>query len=155
MAHVHGCKSKGRPTPEYLTWVGLIQRCENPKNHLYPRYGGRGIGICERWRTSFVNFLADVGPRLPNTVSLERIDPAGHFEPGNCRWVSTIERRTMAASVRLITYGGKTQTLTEWSAETGISTQALWARLSRPEWSIEQALTVPMRARRKKAECRR
>lgn len=69
----------------YRTWVGMRQRCYNPRHKQFADWGGRGIRICERW-TSFVAFVQDVG--LPPTLSasIDRIDVNGHYEPGNVRW---------------------------------------------------------------------
>lgn len=73
---------------EYHTWLGMNQRCRNPKNPAYPNYGGRGITVCARWTekgTGFLNFFADLGPR-PEGMSLDRENVMGNYEPGNCRW---------------------------------------------------------------------
>lgn len=75
-------------TPEYEAWLALIQRCTNPKNPRWDDYGGRGITVCDRWRASFDDFLADVGPRPSPAHSIDRMDNDKGYEPGNCRWAT-------------------------------------------------------------------
>jgi hypothetical protein len=83
-------KEKISQHPDYRIWAHMIARCYGKQVH--PRYGGRGITVCERWRYSFPNFIADMGPRPTTKHSLDRINNDGNYEPGNCRWATDIEQ---------------------------------------------------------------
>lgn len=73
--------------PLYRVWADMLQRCRNPKNRWFHRYGGRGITVCDSW-TDFENFYADVGERPFPKASLDRIDNDSGYEPGNVRWAT-------------------------------------------------------------------
>lgn len=76
----------------YRTWKAMKERCLNPNHLAFHRYGGRGVTICDRWSESFENFFADMGER-PAGLTLDRINPDGNYEPGNCRWATPSEQR--------------------------------------------------------------
>jgi hypothetical protein len=79
---------------EYYIWTSLKGRCLNPSNEAYSNYGGRGITVCEEWAKSFEAFYSDMGPRPSKNHSLDRIDPDGNYELGNCRWADSYTQAT-------------------------------------------------------------
>lgn len=97
-----GCLRRGAGNPNwngdpkrhalYSTWAGMKERCSNPRHISYPRYGGRGITVCDRWRDDFWAFVADMGDR-PTGRSIDRIDNDRGYEPDNCRWATAHEQR--------------------------------------------------------------
>ena len=102
-------------SPAYRIWSGMISRCTYPKHRGFYRYGGRGITVCERWR-SFENFYADMGDR-PAGKSLDRINVNGNYEPSNCRWATKREQSRNTSKTKMYTYNGKTMCISDWIAE--------------------------------------
>jgi hypothetical protein len=96
-AYKYGTPSPTYGTPEYRAWLSMKARCYIPSAGGYAHYGGRGIRVCERWRGSFDNFLADMGLRPPAMYGVGRIDPEGDYTPDNCQWMT---RREMLAKRR-------------------------------------------------------
>lgn len=87
----HGHHINGKPSPEYIVWTAMKARCTYSNHISFKYYGGRGIKVCARWLDNFSNFLADMGAR-PAGSSLDRINPDGDYEPGNCRWATSREQ---------------------------------------------------------------
>lgn len=84
-------KEKVGVSPTYGTYVAMIARCTDPNHIGWHIYGGNGVSVCGRWLESFENFLADMGER-PEDRTLDRINPFGNYEPGNCRWATGKEQ---------------------------------------------------------------
>jgi hypothetical protein len=85
----HGHSTGGTNTPEYQTWASMLRRCYTPSATSFKWYGALGVKVCDRWRTSFEDFLTDMGARPSPTHSIDRINPSGDYEPGNCRWATS------------------------------------------------------------------
>jgi len=129
-------------TPEYRTWTNMKTRCYNVKNKSYRNYGARGITVCERWRTSFVNFLNDMGERPSLKYSLDRKDNNKGYCKENCYWATAKQQANNTRCSRLITYNNRTQTLRQWTDELGLSYVNIHARINYYGWSIDDAFTV-------------
>ena len=139
--HGHSKIQDGRHSRVYSAWAGMLQRCSNPKTIAYEHYGGRGITVCEKWR-SFEAFLADMG-EPPDGHSLDRIDNDGNYEPGNCRWATQKTQSNNKRVNRTLTLGTVTDTISGWAERIGLTHQTLQSRL-RLGWSVERALTEPL-----------
>ena len=151
-----GCKRSGAThrkthTPTYGSWCSLRDRCIDPTCAQYDNYGGRGITVCDNWK-SFENFYADMGER-PADTSINRIDNdsgywCGHCEQcvangwtSNCEWASQKAQSNNKRNNRRLIFHGVDKTISEWSEFTGINRATLNNRVRRG-WTIERALTA-------------
>lgn len=121
----HGYLSGGVARPEYYTWVGLRQRCNNPNDSRYDDWGGRGIKVCDRWKSSFENFISDMGDRPSKNYSIERIDNNGDYCPENCRWATREEQNRNTRGNHYETYNGITMILEDWAREFGVANASI------------------------------
>lgn len=116
-------------TTEHRIWAAMKRRCLNPNVPAFKDYGGRGIGVCERWMT-FENFLADMG-RRPKGLTLERIDTEGHYSPENCRWASRTEQANNTRANHIVNIGGVAMTFTQACSSLGVPVTTAATRMSR------------------------
>lgn len=129
-------------TTDHVRWLNILSRCYNPKDTSFDHYGGRGIVVCERWRESFNNFYADMGPCPSPEHSIERQDNDGPYSPANCIWAT---REVQANNKRTSLYlevAGRRQTLAQWSRECGLTHSAILRRLQ-SGWTAKDAVTLP------------
>ena len=132
-------KHGGVGTPEYTSWKKMKDRCLNPKNQYYRNYGGRGIGVCDRW-LDFANFQRDMGQR-PADMSIDRINNDKGYSPENCRWATRRQQNNNKSSNHRLEFDGMIKTVTEWARHIGIKPKTLFGRLA-GGWSINKALTT-------------
>jgi hypothetical protein len=135
----HGHAVRYKKTNIYSVWNAMIQRCTNPNTKHYSDYGGRGIKVCERWRHSFENFLADMG-ECPKGLTLERKENNGNYEQSNCKWATTIDQANNKRNSRIITYQGKKLSARQWDRELGLVLGTTWSRIFVLGWSKQRAL---------------
>lgn len=117
--------------PLYNRWKKMIHRCHHEYHHKYPIYGARGITVCNRWRESFQNFLADIPPKPEGKFTLDRLDNDRGYEPGNVAWRTSKEQaRNKTSNVR-VELCGERRLLIEVCEEVGVSVGAVRGRLAR------------------------
>ena len=129
-------------TRAYITWRAMKSRIDAPAQKNYPRYGGRGITICERWQ-NFANFFADMGER-PEGMTLGRVNNDGPYSPANCRWETLLEQNRNKSTNRYASFtcpGGcghtATMTISEWERTLSIGRQIHPARYDNGKHSGE------------------
>lgn len=149
MATTHGMTD----TPTFNSWWQMVRRCTDPKAGNYAEYGGSGITVCDRWRDSFENFLADMGERPSEEHSIDRRDNTGNYESENCRWATPFEQMNNRRNTVYLTYRGETKSLSEWAKDLSCDPARVYRRLQ-AGWSSEEALLLPKGSRRKKGEAR-
>lgn len=124
----HGYAVRDVRPAEYGVWQDIKKRCSNERSFWYERYGGRGITICDRWAESFAVFYADMGPRLSNKHSIDRIDNDGNYCPENCRWATRAEQARNRCTTINLTFNGVTRCMSDWARHLGVHLSTIQAR---------------------------
>lgn len=128
----------------YRTWMHMLQRCENVNDKAYKNYGMRGIKVCEEWHdfTNFQEWALTNG--YSDSLTIDRIDCNGNYEPNNCRWVTQKIQQNNRTNNCNLTLFGVTKTKKQWSEITGVKYTTISKRLALG-WSVERALTEPVK----------
>lgn len=129
-------------TPLHTCWINMLRRTSNPNCPSYPHYGGRGITVCPEWRESFEAFAADMGASFREGLTLDRIHVNGNYEPGNCRWATSIEQARNKRNNYVVTWRGQSLVLAEWAELLGLKYDTLRMRLRQYGWPVDRAMTT-------------
>lgn len=125
-------------------WKTMRERCRYKGHIHYHTYGGRGIKVCKEWDASFVAFRDwALQNGYADNLSIDRIDNNGNYTPENCRWATPKQQARNTTRTRR--YNGRT--LSEWSEIVGISRDVLKRRICDLHWTVERALSEPVRKR--------
>lgn len=132
-------------TKLYMTWQGMKWRCYDPTNSGYKNYGGRGIRVCDEWKDDYLAFKKwALENGWDETLTIERDDVNGNYEPKNCRWATVKEQGFNKRDTVRVNYKGE-----------NISLRFLYEQKERPVhfdtvtyrlelgWDIDTALNTP------------
>lgn len=128
----------------YTIWCALKRRCNNKNGEQYKDYGGRGVTVCDEWRSfePFRDWAMANGYR--DDLTIDRKDNNGNYCPENCQWVSRKEQANNRRNTIKIEFDGMSKTLSEWSEIVGIPYLTIWKRVYQRGWPIEKALKTPL-----------
>ena len=119
----------------------MRQRCYNKNYKKFHLWGGKGIIICEEW-SDYVSFEKwSLHNGYEDTLTIDRIDSNGNYEPNNCRWSTSEEQANNTKSVKLISYNGEQMSYSRWERRLGLSRGLISERIKRG-WTEEQALSI-------------
>jgi hypothetical protein len=135
-----GLKHGLRYSDEYRVWCKMKERCYNKKCEDYPRWGGRGIKVCDEWKNNPSAFISHIGKRPSKLHSIDRIDNSGDYAPGNVRWATYKQQANNTRRMRLITFKNKTMSLTGWANKLGMNYSKLRYRLNKG-WELKHAFS--------------
>lgn len=125
----------------YNIWQSMKKRCYNKNCDAYKNYGARGITVCEEWRNNFSSFhqwAVDNG--YSNTLTIERKDVNGNYEPLNCSWATTKEQSVNKRNVPLYSHNGETKDLKNWCLELGLNYSSVWRRINYYGYDFDKAI---------------
>lgn len=125
----------------------MISRCENEYETSYPRYGAKGISVCDEWHDflTFYQWAMDAG--YSDELTIDRVDSRGNYCPDNCRWATYKQQARNQSSNIMVEYKGETKTLAEWAEIYSLPYKSVHLRYRKYKWDIERTLMTPMRKR--------
>lgn len=135
----------------YRIWTNIKTRCTNLNADNYCYYGEKGVQMYSEWYNNFTSFYDwSIKNGYKDTLTIDRIDTKGNYEPSNCRWITSKEQQNNKLNNHYITYKGTTHTLMEWSKILQIKNSTLHKRINYLGWSVERAFSTPTKSTNKK-----
>lgn len=137
----------------YNIWCGIKDRCYNKNSNAYVYYGYKGVIMCEEWLNDFCAFRDwALQNGYKDSLTIDRIDVNGNYEPLNCRWATMKEQANNRTNSHYLTFEGKTMTISEWAKELNIKQSIVRQRIWKG-WTTDRALTQPVRILCHKKSC--
>lgn len=124
-----------------MSWLAMRQRCLDPRQAHYKRYGGRGIIIHAPWLESFEAFFSDMG-ECPIGSTLGRKNNNGNYCPDNCEWQTIYQQANNRSNNRIVEFNGKSLTIAQWAESLGMNYGTLQSRISRGKHPLEKILNI-------------
>lgn len=131
-------------------WSGMKRRCYVEHDEAYPKYGGRGIKICDEWLNNvemFEKWALENG--YDDSLSIDRIDVNGDYCPENCRWADDLTQQNNRSNNHLLTFYGETKTIREWERVSGISRSTFMGRIKKGETDPDKIFAKYIKAKKK------
>ena len=122
----------GSGTRLYRIYKGMKQRCYNQKNHAYHYYGGKGVAICDDWKSDFLKFKKwALESGYNKNMTIDRLNPNGNYSPENCRWVNMQKQQNNKLNSAFVTIGDEKKTIAEWAELNKTNKQTLYSKFYR------------------------
>lgn len=131
----------------YREWTSMRNRCYCSSNTSYPRYGGRGITVCDEWKDYKAFKLWAISNGYTDELTLDRIDPNGIYEPSNCRWITAQDQCINRRNTVYVEYNGEVKPLLTFCNELNLDYQRMWNRIVKYKWDVNRAFETPIRSK--------
>ena len=140
----------------YRIYHGIKARCYNQNERGYKYYGARGIKMCAEWLDPQNGFdvFADwaFANGYSDSLSIERVNVNGDYEPDNCKWIAKVEQAKNKRSTIWVDYNGQHIQLCELCKQKGLKYDTIHNRLFRFGWDLEKAIEQPIPTEKTLAE---
>ncbi|MGH1280534.1 hypothetical protein [Bacillus basilensis] len=135
-------KHKDSNTRLYRIYQKMRNRCNDPKNYRFTRYGGRGITVCDEWKNDYESFKKwALEHGYNDKLTIDRINNDGNYEPNNCRWTDVKTQSNNTSRNKYIEYKGETKTLVQWCEELNYSYSSTRNMIAKGDKTIEEIFT--------------